>query len=1313
MKRIFITLFFTHLFFLSFFTPEKLSAQEEGKRYFTHVFKLVFPDGTIAKLADSDLDDFKIVDSKNKKNYFFKNNVINGNLSVDIAVPDYSESFIMYFKGLEIIRFNVVNEGNKVKYNIPSKITLPFNYVITASPNSVIEIFSKQGQPINSYNTDKNGNIFLSVKKNYFADKFIVCKRPDKFPTVKTYTKPEPAFKNYLYSRKLTFKHIDKTAIEEFETSNINNFPSVIHNVIYNIYYKLQLVNFSVDGEQYPWLLSYNGNTGISAVRKLNIKQNKGNLSGIIYLNQDGNIVVVLENENPETFDVTRKSYLVTLDGNIKILKNNLYPIYEFKGNYYLKENWIIPVFKNIILKNGQHIFKVVCNNGLSDSEEFEIIKTGNPKSLWAFRKPNSSFTDSLYLPTGFSNKKINNDIDTCFISVDGNNVLKYTCFNKKIADKISGNKNEIDLLKLSKKDNNPWKMQFTLFQKNKVRIVHGHPMNMWEGPYPKLQYKIHNRTLKYSTVEEARQHCKIPIISPTGYFCYNEMIIDICPEKYGFSIIDGKVITDSSLYCKSNQTISMSKHSQEQKEKVISEEPDKNMLEKQFNTVTNSTNDYNQTTNLVLASSYEFNDSGYLYNTAPVINTIPLSAKIDLTDAYLPVNGFTSLEIQLDTIPLDTTNRRMHIVIHLKNESNLPFVKVTKSDGLSNLSGNFTTDILISEPSPADYHTLKDLPMYAEFNIKILRPSDDSLFFEKDTLLPLGYALIYGKTIDINYMPRQEPFAPEFYQTIYEITNEADINGNFFILFNTTLFDYNCKKLQKLAKHTGNTFDKNNFNFYLKWPEGCSMPLTYILPENIESQLTAGKKVPVGIEGAIDLLSPGEQEERLKKTLISFINSMPLKKEKKLSLIKELKSLSFIYNNPDLKFPVYSKNFKNGNAVLIPASKAEYWGTITQGNKDMTLLNIIHVLGHFIEDQLSANKKRSFAFLENRCEGPEYLWKPYEENKNNFLFNPNEYISFEESTADFFSYLLFNFIKNDDDNFYHKSSYYKRSFLDELTDKSKIKKTLESYPGYIVSGLQSAFLISFYEDLCKLQPANVFSDFMLNTNLYASYLVNGEPARTINEWISAKHTSYLEKYILRTPDPSLIASKYNIIYETPFLFLIPEKNYSSNKIIINNKAINDFNQIPAIKINNNSTITINNGFYKVQALDFGPQYFFKVHDGSKFEYDKNGTINLLAGWGYFYAPIPFHLLLDDIMPTSWDFKVSNFEKEVYLEVYNGELSIQEEKEGVIEEEVIVKKNEFTILNKTGKAKKPKPIKSNKSIKEKDNTDLFFSLNHN
>ncbi len=685
------------------------------------------------------------------------------------------------------------------------------------------------------------------------------------------------------------------------------------------------------------------------------------------------------------------------------------------------------------------------------------------------------------------------------------------------------------------------------------------------------------------------------------------------------------------------------------------------------------------------------FSEDFTFVETDTIEKIIPIQnlgdVEVAAKDEYLPISGFTHLEVNAKNDLGSALESPYEVNIVLENPELLPFIDITNPKGFIDHTGNYKYDITISEPQLEDFVSLNEIPLEATFVVQVIHPQTKSIDFEKKMTLPLGMTLIQGQTIGPDYQPRQEPLPPEFYSTNYQIANQADEQGNFYILFNTTLYEKDIEKYKNLAERTQQIFSMDQFEFSIQWSPTCSLPLKYMLSDSIKSQLTVANKIKLGHNGQIDLLSPEEHEQRIKQKVTQFIERMPLKPEKKSFVLSKLDRLIFRYSGTT-EIPVFTDNLTFSNVIEAQSTRELYWSSIyLNGKENPSFTLMMHVMGHFLQHAIVLPENRYYNFLSKKCSGNDKIWM-HQLDLLKYMFDKSEYTSFSEAGADFFNYLMFRFIEQSDQDFVNKSIYYNPGYLTEFANSTKAMLARQKYPAYAVSGIQTSFLIDYYGSNCNNNPTRVFSDFLLNQSLYSVYSKGGDPALTINEWLNTKRQSHAYEYLDGDGNPFKKAALFDLIKEDQLISLMPVGDYANSSVDINGNLVTDFSQIPSVAINPNSTINIENGRFNLIATSNDSIMIIELEAHSKIMIGEGHAIKLLEGNFRFKSPLNFQTPLARFNPRSSNFNIKLEPDLTTVIVFEGEVKFSSDND-----EDNVKAGQSTTINKKGKIRKPRAMK--------------------
>jgi len=681
---------------------------------------------------------------------------------------------------------------------------------------------------------------------------------------------------------------------------------------------------------------------------------------------------------------------------------------------------------------------------------------------------------------------------------------------------------------------------------------------------------------------------------------------------------------------------------------------------------------------------------NSYTFDVGPI--------ELTASGSYLPVAGFSTLQLHLSTVP-DTL---LKAELAVKQQNKIPFIHVTNPDLLMDSLGNAGFNVTIDEPALSDYASLADLPLQVVFKATIMLESTGQVIAEKELSLPVGMTLLTGKTVDAGFKPRKEPSPPELYPVSFQLANQADDKGNFYILFNTTLFDKEIDKLKQYAERTGKPLDKSSLKLLINWSENCSLPLTYELPDSIIKTLKAGVSLSIGRHGNFDLLTPAGHELRIKKYVEEFASEIPLNDEAKSYLFSKLDKLQFNYNVKSISTPTFSDNLTYSGTIDIPVSNKEFWATKINENTDPAYTLIFHVMGHFLQQAVLTNGHRYYNFLAKKCNGSKFLYtRPIDELQ--YLFDNSAYVSFNEAGADFFTYLLYRFLEKKHPEFITNSIYNHQGYINNLKNNEVINSVQKKYPPWLVSGSQTSFLINYYGDECATKPTAVFSDFLLNSLQFAVLTRGTGPAATINQWILAKHLTYQSKKYAGNTDPNTLAERFSLFDKNGTIELIPRSGFSRASLVIDNNTITDFRQIPAVTIQQGSLVKFGKGHFVLLMPSRDTVPLLEADSTCVIEVEENNRIKLLEGTLYVDAPVGFKTSLADFIPSGNDFQVTVTPKLTTIFNNNGVLKIVSKKD-----EAIVPAGFATIMSKKGNIKKPKPPKKEVSQRFVKSTAMPF-----
>jgi len=667
-------------------------------------------------------------------------------------------------------------------------------------------------------------------------------------------------------------------------------------------------------------------------------------------------------------------------------------------------------------------------------------------------------------------------------------------------------------------------------------------------------------------------------------------------------------------------------------------------------------------------------------------------------SDKYLPVGGFANIALHVGKIPDTSIVAR----VTLNESGKIDFIRIVNPSIEINSMGNADFNVTINEPDNRDDGALANTPLQANFKISLALASTGQVLAEKELTVPIGMTLLTGKTVGPDFTPRVQPRSPELFPVSFQIANETDENGNFYILFNTTLYNKELEKQRQYAERTGREFDKKNMTLEINWPETCSIPLKYELPDSIVNTLKAGTKITIGNNGNFDILTPAEHEQRIKKYVKEFATAIPLDEESKSYLFSKLDKLTFIYNVKNITIPTFSDNLNYNPVITIPVSQKEFWGSKINEPIDPAYILVFHVMGHFLQQAVTLRHHRYYNFLAENCAGSKYV-TAQQIDEPKYLFNKAAYISFSEAGADFFASLMYNFLKENHPDFTASSIYYHQGYLDYFTDFKKFKPIQTKHSAWLVSGPQTAFLINYYGNVCKSNPVSAYADFLFNTVAFSKLTRGSEPASTINQWLLTKHLMYKTDAFAGNSDPNKLAAEFGLFDNGKFISLIPRTDFSKAGLVLDGNLLSGFSKIPKIDITASSQITFGKGHFIILISSKDTIMMMEADSASSVKVENGTSLTLLSGTFFVDAPVEFKTSLVGFTPVSNDFELAITPKLTSVFNQTGSLKISTEKDNKI-----LQAGFATTISKKGNIKKPRPPKNGVPKRFVKNTAMPF-----
>ena len=647
-------------------------------------------------------------------------------------------------------------------------------------------------------------------------------------------------------------------------------------------------------------------------------------------------------------------------------------------------------------------------------------------------------------------------------------------------------------------------------------------------------------------------------------------------------------------------------------------------------------------------------------------------------TTTYLPVSGFSELNLTASNIEGTTLSSPYEVTVSILNNELVPFIEIAQSEGIIDEEGKFNTPVLMNEPNPDDFNSLTEIPLEIQLKIELRNPQTGESPFDSLITMPLGITLISGTTVGPNFDPRQEPLPPEFFDPSYQLANQADEVGNFTILFNTSLFEQDVDRFKKLAERKQELFSIDDFDFTLEWSQTSSIPLCYKLSTSDIKQFKPGTKVVLRKDKGFDLLTPEEHEERFRSRLVDFTEGLSLGIQRKTALLKSIKQINFEYGaHTEWKAPSIKMN-AGIPYIFTPTAPDIFWTVELSSNEaPSTYVAVWHAAGHVLYELLLSTNNNHYKFLEGHCNTGESNWT-HILSEEEIPFDQSEYISFYEAGADFFAYKMLEFLNKNKDPLLSKSMYTSVDYLSDFDTIEKAINTKKRYPGHLVSGPQTSFLVEYYKQINLSDPDISFEDF-LKTHLLQPRGLN--TSTTFTDWLNAQMT------VRPQPSTSALADSLGLIKNVKGIKLIPLEDIGGSTVKLNGRVISDFTNIPLIEIQDTVHIEVIQGLFELQRIKENNLRSARLYPGSHVYLRRDQNMDCLQGPVWTNASCTLNNKLATITGSRFNCYIDTEEEDMIIYVLDGQIKLTSEKN---EKEAEALK--YLKINKKGRIKRAKDI---------------------
>ena len=233
-------------------------------------------------------------------------------------------------------------------------------------------------------------------------------------------------------------------------------------------------------------------------------------------------------------------------------------------------------------------------------------------------------------------------------------------------------------------------------------------------------------------------------------------------------------------------------------------------------------------------------------------------------------------------------------------------------------------------------------------------------------------------------------------------------------------------------------------------------------------------------------------------------------------------------------------------------------------------------------------------------------------------------------------------------------------------------------YPGYTVSGPQSAFLLEYYRKAGEKDPVAAYNDF-LTAHLR---MTNGENiATTLSNWINAQEIGETGF------DAAALIQEFGLIKSPDGITLIPMEDFAQSAVKLNNVLVSDFSNIPLISLKQNVRIEVLHGVFEIQRTHNGVTSTTTLFPKSRVFVNADQGLDYEDGPLWTTSPITLRRKLATLSGSDLNCYVAPEEEDVLVYVLGGTVNLVSEK-GNRDANVL----EYLKMNKKGQIKKAKKI---------------------
>ncbi len=477
------------------------------------------------------------------------------------------------------------------------------------------------------------------------------------------------------------------------------------------------------------------------------------------------------------------------------------------------------------------------------------------------------------------------------------------------------------------------------------------------------------------------------------------------------------------------------------------------------------------------------------------------------------PVAKGASAQAQLTVSVTDTSGKpQAGVLVEVALSKSCPWANLSTGTVTTNAAGQAPVTVEIRD----DFATV-DLTQGVPSATFHAGPMGDYEGPDASLTVPLNAAVLVGTYVDADMQPRALNILPE---TLPKTR-----------LLGSKLAEEKFLLLISLAQRFATS------DLKLKWDDSAPCPLNY----TVLKPFAAGETCDLGL---FDLLSPDEHQQRLRKWLLEFANSMPLTAKGREMLTSQISAVRFESGGPEGSVPHFADGLIGSDVIKLPGAEGQWYASDPNDlENDPAYTILFHEAGHLVHHSL-IERHYYLSIVYNSLVGHTHnTWSipmadpadiGWRIEYSGTTSSARRYTAFAESTADLFAYLMHTFwlARHPECK---DSLYNRRGYLVDFDDDTKADQALQgAHPGQQIEGVCTRFLLSLYGGRSQSAPAQVYADYLATMLQYRrECYVYKRAARTLEEWVQSRKDYGTPVHVPNAVDLEALAKRYRLFEDS------------------------------------------------------------------------------------------------------------------------------------------------------------------------------------